>query len=125
MQATLTTALTLTLNGPRKLTVVTHVQVAKLLYEHGADLDAIDEKGHSTLHWASTLGKDDLVEFLCANGCDVHRVALPSLHTPLHWAALAQNAECVRFLLMAGGDPERLDSKGRTPKAPPAEQPEP
>jgi ankyrin repeat protein len=46
--------------------------VARLLLERGADVDAIDDRGHTALHEAARNGHEAVVQLLLENGADVN-----------------------------------------------------
>ena len=48
-----------------------HVDVARMLVEHGADVSAQDKYGWTPLHWASTKGQGDVARMLVEHGADV------------------------------------------------------
>lgn len=55
------------------------------------DVDqVIDDKGHTALHWATSLARDKLVDQLIAQGADIHRGNFAG-ETPLIRAALTNN----------------------------------
>jgi len=48
-----------------------HVDLARMLVEHGADVSAQEEDGWTALHWASDYGHVDLAQMLVEHGADV------------------------------------------------------
>jgi hypothetical protein len=75
---------------------------ARLLVQHGADIDALDEEYRSTpLGLAARWGQRELVEFLLSSGADPNLAAAPWA-TPLAWARNKGYDE-VANVLRAGG----------------------
>ncbi len=75
---------------------------ARLMLEHGADMDAIDDQYHGTpLAWAARKGHEDMVRFLLADGADpgLPRNLLPA--TP-HARARAAGHERIAAVLEDG-----------------------
>ena len=75
---------------------VGHVDVARLLIEHGADAAAQDNDGMTPLHWASEGGHVDVARLLIEHGVDgaVQR----NDATILYWASF----RCMAFLVSVG-----------------------
>ena len=77
---------------------------ARLLLDHGARIDAIDEEYRSTpLGLASRRGQLDLVELLLSRGADVHRAGMDCA-TPLAWAAKKGHDAVAARLRAAGAE---------------------
>ncbi|XP_078674577.1 uncharacterized protein LOC144912759 [Branchiostoma floridae x Branchiostoma belcheri] len=78
-------------------------EVAKLLIEHGADLEARDQDQLTSLHWAAWRGHTGTCELLIRHGADV--TARDQVQdTPLHWAALWGRTETCELLIRHGAD---------------------
>jgi hypothetical protein len=93
-----------------------HVDVAKLLLEHGADVNAKESVYDATpLHVAAATGHADVARLLLEHGADVNAKYGDSDLTPLHVAALYGHADVARLLLERGADPSIRDKHGRTP----------
>jgi len=97
------------------ITFMKKLYIANLLSK-GADVNAIDEYGLTSLHYAVRKGNKDIVTLLLANGAavdvnvqDVYGVA------PLHYAAAAGDKEIVSLLLAHGAVIDAKDNAGRTP----------
>ena len=91
-----------------RFTVLHHVAAegdvakAKLLLDHGAAIDAIDEEYRSTpLGVASRFGRGDVVALLLARGADPNASGAP-WSTPLAWARKKGHAQ-IEAALRAGG----------------------
>eukprot|EP00754_Rhynchopus_humris_P038623 Rhum_TRINITY_DN21237_c0_g1::Rhum_TRINITY_DN21237_c0_g1_i1::g.173436::m.173436 len=93
-----------------------HGDVARLLIQHGADVESKDNDGVRPLHtaaWAAFEGDATMTRFLLEKGCDIN-AATAAGNTPLHHAATASK-ECVEILLGAGANPLLKNAKGQTP----------
>ncbi|MCY4199408.1 MAG: ankyrin repeat domain-containing protein [Gammaproteobacteria bacterium] len=120
------------------------VDLARVLIERGADLEAKDSKGQTALWWAVGFSPD-MARVLIEAGADVntknntgwtplHRVWwVPDLAralieagadleakensgwTPLHWVAFQNGADVARVLIAAGADVNAKNNTGRTP----------
>ena len=78
------------------------IQKARLLIDHGADIDPIDEEYRSTpLGFAVRWGQREMVGFLLERGADVNKSGAPWA-TPLAWARKRGRAEIEADLLQAG-----------------------
>jgi len=97
------------------------VKVARLLLDHGANINVRNGKGQTPLHIASGRDADeiredsfDVISFLVERGADVH--ALDDNHlTPLHFASQRGNDKAARLLLGHGAVVHALDGNHRTP----------
>lgn len=93
-----------------------HVQVASILIDHGADVNARTKDRSTPLHVASERGHLEFVRFLLKCGADV--TAQNNVEqSPLHWAlrGTGPNLELARILLEGGADPNARDYAGYTP----------
>jgi hypothetical protein len=89
-------------------------QVAALLLEAGAEVNAKSRKGWTPLHWAAYNGNRDLVSLLIQRGAQVNAVN-KELWTPLHVAVYEGNVDVVRLLLERGANAGAKDRSGITP----------
>lgn len=85
------------------------------LHSTGASIEVFDPKKHGPdlLACAAPMGKVSDMARLIEFGADVN--GLSQFGYPLSMAARAGHLEAVKLLLDAGADPNRKDSKGRTP----------
>jgi ankyrin repeat protein len=91
-----------------------HVEVARVLLEHGADREARDLLGWSPLERASEGGHVELVQVLLEYGADVN--ARDELGcTPLFWASDLGKPASVRALIKHGADVKASDKDNQTP----------
>jgi ankyrin repeat protein len=78
------------------------LQKARLLLDHGADIDAVDEEYRSTpLGYASRWGRKEMVAFLLERGADVNKSGAPWA-TPLAWARKKGHADIEADLRQTG-----------------------
>jgi len=89
-------------------------QVAQILIENGADLQATTDRGSMPLHAAAQNGHLAVVEMLLAARVSADPVDESGV-TPLHLAARSKHDNVMRELLRNGADPNRVDKSGRTP----------
>ncbi|RHZ72235.1 hypothetical protein CDV55_108814 [Aspergillus turcosus] len=115
-------------NGPSKVNrTALHWAVVKgkeaavqKLIELGADVNAVDERGHSVLHLAVTPESYNEIEtstriakLLLENGAMIEARSL-SGKTPLHKAVLDSNIQALELLLDYGADIMARDNQGMT-----------
>jgi ankyrin repeat protein len=91
-----------------------NADVAGVLIEHGAEIEALDWSDRTPLHWAAQFGRVDVAELLIQEGAGVDRHETNGA-TPLHWAAREGHHEIVRLLLGRGAKPDVKDQEGSTP----------
>lgn len=78
------------------------VTKAKLLIEHGADIDPIDEEYQSTpLGLAARWGHPEMVDYLLQQGSNPNKAGAPWA-TPLAWARVKGHADIEATLIKAG-----------------------
>lgn len=88
--------------------------VATLLVDHGADLDARDDLGFAPLNRAARQGNHHVAQLLVARGADLETRTLKD-STSLYQAAWAGDLETVRLLLDRGANPNARNMEGWTP----------
>ncbi len=88
------------------------VEVAKLLLDEGADVNARDNYGSTPLHYANR--NSEVAEILVERGADV-RARNNGDRTPLHRAVYTDNEDVVRLLLKEGVDVNARDDDDETP----------
>jgi len=81
-----------------------HLEVVKLLLEHGADPNVKNRDGKTPLHNAASEGHLEVVKLLLERGADPN-VKDDDGNTPLHNAAWRGHLEVVKLLLEHGADP--------------------
>lgn len=77
--------------------------VATELIAHGADIDAVDDRCSTALHWACNEGRTRFALQLIDAGANIH-IASEHGWTPLHEAAYKGLADVLHRLLAAGAD---------------------
>lgn len=78
------------------------VEAARLLLEHGADVNACDASSGMPLHYAIRKGRVEMVAFLLGRGADGN--ARKRFRCPMETAAMRGNVEIVRVLLEHGAE---------------------
>ena len=96
------------------LQFASNAEVARVLIDHGAEIEALDWSGRTPLHWAAQFGLVDVADLLIQNGAGVDPQENDG-STPLHWAAREGHHEVVRLLLAHGAKPDVKDHESRTP----------
>jgi ankyrin repeat protein len=85
-----------------------------LIDKEGADLEAKDNSGRTTLHSAAEGGHLECIKYLIDKGADIEAKDYGG-GTPLHSAAEGGHLECLKYLIGKGADLEAKDSAGKTP----------
>ena len=91
-----------------------HVDLARMLLDKGAEVDARDAKGETPLHRATEKGHTDVAGLLLARGADVNATSKNGA-TALHWAASEGHRDVAQLLLDAGADVRAGSEDGWTP----------
>ena len=78
------------------------IEAAKLLIEHGADVNLA--KNWSPLHYAAAEGEEALAAVLLDAGSDINIRSKADDTTPLHVATVKKQTPMVRFLIERGAD---------------------
>ncbi len=91
-----------------------HKEVAELLLNKGANVNAVERRKWTPLHTAVKSGKVQVAELLLDRGANVNAVDNLDM-TPLHFALKYNREELVRLLLDRGANVNAVDKKGRTP----------
>jgi uncharacterized protein len=88
-----------------------NIEMAKLLLDHGAHVDARDTSGSTALHWAAERGNLEVMRMLLESKANVDAANRQGI-TPLMLAASHTQPAAVRFLLAHGADPKKQDFSG-------------
>jgi ankyrin repeat protein len=95
-----------------------HKEIAELLIEKGADLNAKSEglymHGWTPLHCAALSGHKEIVELLIAKGADINAKNRGE-YTSFHFAAEGGHGEIVELLLAKGANVNAKNDGGETP----------
>ncbi|KAJ1549451.1 hypothetical protein HK405_003118 [Cladochytrium tenue] len=87
------------------------ISIAKILLDHGVELEEENSHGEKPLRLATEFGHLDMMTLLLDAGADANG-ANGRLERPLH---AATSVEAVRLLLAHGASPDARDCRGRTP----------
>lgn len=91
-------------------------EVTRLLINAGADIKAVDENGHTPLHYAirGVFGSRRIIKLFLAHGVDINAHYGKKKATVLHYAAMLANIVMVRFLVEEGARIDATDIDGKT-----------
>lgn len=90
-----------------------HLNAAKLLINHRANLTATAENGNSPLHFVVLKENMEMLDILISSGVDIDAQNKYG-QTPLHFAITTDNEMIIERLISAGADIEVLDNYGRS-----------
>lgn len=90
------------------------VEEIRLRIASANDIDEIDFKGWTGLHWALVREVTDVIVLLLESGADPNR-ATGSGRIPLNIAMRSGQGDAVKLLLNAGANTDLADIDGKTP----------
>ena len=88
-----------------------HVEVVKLLLEHGANPNARDMYGVTPLHLAARKGHVEITKLLLEHGADPNAKEKLGGETPLYWAVVHDRIDTAKLLLEHGADPNNKSKR--------------
>ena len=91
-----------------------HMEMAKFLIEHGADINATNAKGATMLWMAVDNGDLELAKFLIGNGADVN-FDEKNIGPILIRTSINHNPEMAEYLISKGANVNGKNKHGRTP----------
>ena len=91
-----------------------HTDIARLLLDGGAQVNARDPVGRTSLMYAATGPNQETVRVLLEHKADPLAADQEEQFTALMFAAAEGQAEVVRLLLGHGSDPAMVDTDGDT-----------
>jgi hypothetical protein len=86
----------------------------KSIISKGADVNAKDRQGWTSLHTALWYGNNEMVELLISEGADVN-ARDDSGNTPLHFAAMKGNSDAANLLIEKGANINAKTNAEQTP----------
>ncbi|KAL8686613.1 MAG: hypothetical protein Q9224_005392 [Gallowayella concinna] len=89
-------------------------EVAGLLLDYGADINAQTEEGSQAIHIAAEANHVNILRLLLERGAAINTRSKAG-RTALYHAALFGQELCVELLLIKGADPDIADNEGFTP----------
>ena len=91
-----------------------HVTCVKKFIANGDDLNITDMCGRTALHWATDLGKEEIVNILIAAGANLNCTDTGG-RTPLELSVNNQADECFNAFISAGANANIANKLGITP----------
>ncbi|CAM9317580.1 unnamed protein product [Scytosiphon promiscuus] len=80
-----------------------HVDIARAIIDHGADVNAAGPDGRTPLHYAVAEGTLEMVRLLTSKGAEIDKVD-GQRRTPLNIATMHGDTDTLRVVLAAGAD---------------------
>jgi ankyrin repeat protein len=90
------------------------LKLARILFSHGADVEAIDARGNTPLHYAAQMGRTGIIDTFLRHGANIHAFDKNG-YTALHYAAQLHEPRTATMLLKNGADFRMIDRHGNTP----------
>jgi len=88
--------------------------IKSLILHNNNNINGINNKGNTILHWACTYDLLDIVKYLIEIGSNLN-IHNENGHTPLHLACANGNLEIIDLLETNGANKNVLDNIGREP----------
>lgn len=98
----------------KQLAIGRDANVIRLLLEHGADANMVDDNGFSAIHQAAALNNVNALNLLIEHGADLHRASGKG-YTPLHTAIYGKAEACIVILLRSGASLSAIGVAERDP----------
>lgn len=90
-------------------------QIVNLTSHPDVSVIALDEEGHSALHWAAMSEKLAIIALILSKAKVIDILSSAQAQkgqTPLHWACVAGHIPTIKLLLEAGANPTLADANG-------------
>lgn len=106
------------LNGTTPVQLAIYISnidhAARLVQNHGADINCHDKYGRTPLHWAAFHGDMELMVLLLKLGAKINCADNDGYH-PIHKAVWKGKVDCMKFILDHGGSVSCRSARGYTP----------
>jgi ankyrin repeat protein len=90
------------------------VKMARVLKDMGVQTSQPDTLNQTPLYYAAREGKNQLIDFLIENGCNVNHIDTYG-QTPIFYACREGRMDAIKQLVGYGADPDLVDNNGQTP----------
>jgi ankyrin repeat protein len=90
-----------------------HLEVTRMCFKRGANINKADVLGQTPLHTACIIGNIDVVLWLVKKGANINKLD-ENGSTPLHWACAKGNEAVAQVLIEKGCEVATSNSEGNT-----------